>query len=172
MTAEARPPAPQTTRGKRLDPASLPWLRLAPLLGLTLSVLASILYALPTGLIVIGAVLLLAGIWNLWTSLQIVAGDRRCPLPPNHPEAISQEQEQKAFLLRALEDLEYERSVGKTDEEDYQALRQQYREQAMRALAGIQEKSPTRRQAEALAEEYIKDQGLPCTRNDEKGKAS
>lgn len=167
MTAEARTrgPSPHAAKGKRLDPASLPWIRLLPLLGLLASVAVSALYGMPTGLVVIGAVLLLTGIWNLWTSLQVVAGDRPAPLPPSSPEALSREQEQKAFLLRALEDLEYERSVGKIDDEDYESFRRQYRERAKRALsAGNEGADPHRRRAEALALAYLESQGLrPAT---------
>lgn len=116
----------------RVSPARLA--NLLPLVGLLASLGASIAFGLPTGLIVLGGGLLLLGVWNLWVSLQILAGDRPGEDQEVDPGAPSNEQEQKAFLLRALQDLDFERSVGKIDDEDYEELRDHYRSRARQAL--------------------------------------
>lgn len=162
MNAEAAEPKRSTDHPS--------WLPLLPLAGLVLSVFASALYGLPSGLIVIGATVLLVAIWNLWISLQLLAGDQPATAEGLDHGAPSAEQEQKAFLLRALEDLEFEHSVGKIDEEDYRELRASYRERAKRALAaapGV--KHPRRAEAERLAASYLKDKGI-ATRTPPNGK--
>jgi hypothetical protein len=154
------PPAkPQTGD---FDPTRL--LEAIPLVGLLASIAASVFYGFPTGLIVIGATLLLAGIWNLWVSLQLVAGDRpglpEATAPESDTEVPSYEEEQKAFLLRALDDLEFERSVGKIDDDDYRVLREQYRERARQALAAEDAGDPRRQEAESIVRTYLEEQGL------------
>ncbi len=142
------------------SPASLPWWNLLPLVGLVLSIVVSFAFGFSSGLLVIGATLLLLGIWNLWASLQIVAGDQPVAVEPASAEP-SQEQEQKVFLLRALEDLEYERSVGKIDDDDYAELRDQYRLRAKHAL-GV-DRDQSRVQAERLVEAYLREHQAPAT---------
>ncbi len=105
-----------------------------PLIGLLASIVASAVQGFPTGLLVIGATLLLVGVWNLWVSLQIAAGDRDTDPPTTYRH--SPEQEQKAFLLQALEDLDFERVMGKIDEDDYRDARQAFRRRAREALSG------------------------------------
>ena len=141
-------------------PAPLPWWNLLPLAGLLLSVGVSFAFGFPSGLLVIGAVFLLLGIWNLWTSLQIVAGDQPVELDQDRT-LPSQEQEQKVFLLRALEDLEYEKSVGKIDEDDYLELRDQYRLRAKQALGADRERLRTL--AEQLVEAHLQSHRTPAT---------
>lgn len=159
-STENAPPQPVKPQTGDFDPTR--WLEAIPLAGLLVSMVASVVYGFPTGLIVIGATLLLAGIWNLWVSLQLVAGDR-----PGQPEsdtlesesdAPSYEEEQKAFLLRALDDLEFERSVGRIDDEDYRALREQYRKRAKQALAE-DTGDPLRKEAESIVRAYLEDLG-------------
>jgi hypothetical protein len=128
------------------------------LAGLLLSIGVSFAFGFPSGLLVIGAVLLLLGIWNLWTSLQILAGDQ--PVAIEQDSTVpSHEQEQKVFLLRALEDLEYEKSVGKIDEDDYVELRDQIRLRAKQALGTDRDR--LRAQAEQLVEAYLRDHPAP-----------
>lgn len=161
-STENAPLRPVEPQAGDFDPTRL--LEAIPLVGLLASIVASVVYGFPTGLIVIGGTLLLTGIWNLWVSLQLVAGDR-----PGQPEATasesetdapSYEEEQKAFLLRALDDLEFERSVGKIDDEDYRVLREQYRKRAKQALAGEDAGDPLRQEAESIVRTYLEEQGL------------
>ncbi|PIE05982.1 MAG: hypothetical protein CSA75_01935 [Sorangium cellulosum] len=142
------------TTNKGVVSHPLKWIRAVPLVGALLSVVISAFYGLPTGLIILGASVLLIAIWNLWVSLQVLAGDQVDPTDWVEAHTPSAESEQKAFLLRALEDLEYERSVGKVDEDDYISLRQSYRMKAKQVLAssGLTER---RKQAEKLVEAFL-----------------
>lgn len=166
MSPEAsteNPPLPPAEPQADFDPSRL--LEALPLVGLLASIVASAVYGFPTGLIVIGATLLLAGIWNLWVSLQLVAGDRPGSAESKEPEpevdAPSYEEEQKAFLLRALDDLEFERSVGKIDDIDYRVLKEQYRARARQALAAEDHADdPLRQKAESIVRAYLEERGL------------
>jgi ribosomal protein L40E len=56
---------------------------------------------------------------------------------------------EKAAILRALKDLEYERAVGKVTEEDFETLTKQYRARAVEILARIdRDLAPWRKKAE------------------------
>lgn len=136
------------------------WLAAIPVVGLAASIVVSYTHGLPSGLIVMGATVLLIAIWNLWVSLQVLAGDRPAASEGFDPGAPSTEQEQKAFLLRALEDLEFEHAVGKIVDEDYDELKSSYREQAKTALATGNREHPKRATAERMVEQYLEKKGL------------
>ncbi len=71
------------------------------------------------------------------------------------------EEEQKRAVLRALKDLEFERSVGKISEEDYQALVAKYRAEAKRLLRLLEEEAqPARAKVEALVKARLVREGL------------
>ncbi|HOD23684.1 MAG TPA: hypothetical protein PLJ27_15910 [Polyangiaceae bacterium] len=120
------------------------------MIGIVPALGAVMVYGLPTGIIVVGAIFLLLGIWNLWVSLQIVAGDRSVTLREDSM-AFSDE---KRFLLRTLEDLEYERTTGKIDDDDYEELREQIRNRAQRVLS--EDETELRNRAEQLVEDYLR----------------
>lgn len=107
-------------------------------------------------LVLAGAVLLLA-IGTFWSSIQALTGDA----PLTLEEALSlaapsTEEERKASVLRALKDLEYERSVGKINDEDYLELTRKYRQEAKRLLLLVDENlAPARTRAEALLRERL-----------------
>jgi hypothetical protein len=80
------------------------------------------------------------------------------------------EEEQKRSVLRALKDIEFERSVGKISDEDYAQLAKKYREEARRLLQTIDEKSADgRERAEALVLKKLRQAGLaePATGDEE-----
>jgi hypothetical protein len=65
--------------------------------------------------------------------------------------APSAEEEQKQAVLRALKDLDYERSVGKISDQDYQELSQRYRTDAKALLLAVdRDMAPALERAEAL----------------------
>jgi hypothetical protein len=65
--------------------------------------------------------------------------------------APSAEEEQKQAVLRALKDLDYERSVGKISDQDYQELSQRYRSDAKALLLAVdRDLAPALERAEAL----------------------
>src|SRR5450432_224147 len=96
-----------------------------------------------------GGVLLLV-IWLLWSSVQALAGESEL----SFEEAFSlgtrsAEEEQKRAVLRALKDLEYERSVGKISEDDYHEYSARYRAEAKRLIQTLDENlSEGRKQVE------------------------
>lgn len=96
-----------------------------------------------------------------WVSVQSLSGDS--PLTLDEALTLGQpsaEEEQKRAVLRALKDLEYERSVGKIGDEDYRELSARYREEAKRLIERVDESlSPARQRAEKLlAERMAKDE--------------
>lgn len=84
-----------------------------------------------------GGVLLLV-IWLLWNSVQALAGDTELSFEEAYSlGARTAEEEQKRSVLRALKDLEYERSVGKISEEDFHDYSARYRAEAKRLMQSL-----------------------------------
>src|SRR6266566_4615060 len=84
-------------------------------------------FGLPVGTVLAG----LGVVAIMWASVRTLSGDA----PITLEEAIalaapSAAEEQKRAVLQALKDLEYERSVGKVSDADYEVLLQRYREEA------------------------------------------
>lgn len=115
------------------------------------------------GLLVLAGGLLLLAVALIWSSVQSLTGEA----PLTLDEALSlaaprAEEEQKRAVLRALKDLEYERSVGKISEEDYVELSARYREQAKLLLRTLDaELAPTRQRVERLLEKRLARAGAP-----------
>jgi hypothetical protein len=139
------------------------WALIAALVGavaLTISV-----RGLGVGLLVLAAMALVGSILLVWGSIQTLAGETQLGLE----EALSlaaprAEEEQKRAVLRALKDLEYERSVGKINEEDYRELSARYREQAKQLLRELDlELAPNRARVLRQVEKRLAKEGLPVT---------
>jgi ribosomal protein L40E len=112
-------------------------------------------------LLLIGAALV--GVITLfWNSLRTLLGET--PLSGADAYAIAApraEEEQKQAVLRALKDLEFERSVGKISDEDYAVLVTKYRAEAKRLLRVIEEEArPRRERVEWLVKERLIAAGL------------
>ncbi len=116
----------------------------------------------PVGLLLGAAVALTLVITLAWQSLQHLSGETELTFE----EALSlaaptAEEEQKRAVLRALKDLEYERSVGKIVEDDYRELSAFYRAEAKRLIqavdVGLEEQ---RAHAERLLAERLKEESL------------
>ena len=110
---------------------------LATLVLLT-AISAGRIFGVGTGLLVVAGGVLLAVITLFWQSLQNLTGETQLSLE----EALSlaaptAAEEQKRAVLRALKDLEYERSVGKISEGDYLELSSNYRAEAKRLIASL-----------------------------------
>jgi hypothetical protein len=116
----------------------------------------------PPALMVLALIALLLVIALFWSSVQGLAGES----PLTLEEALtlgapSAEEEQKRALLRALNDLKYERSVGKISEEDYTELSHRYREQAKQLMQRLEgEHEPARKRAEQLLQRRLVKAGL------------
>jgi hypothetical protein len=96
---------------------------------------AGALVGIEVSLLVIAGGALIGVIALLWASVQSLTGES----PLTLEEALSlgapsAEEEQKRAVLRALKDLEYERSVGKITQEDYVELSNRYRAEARRLM--------------------------------------
>lgn len=120
---------------------------------------AAQLYGRGAFFLVAGGVALLGAIAILWNSLQALTGD--APLTLDEALSLaapSAEEERKESVLRALKDLEYERSVGKLSDDDYRELSRRYRQEAKQLLQLVDENlAPARARALELLEERIKD---------------
>ena len=116
----------------------------------------------PRALMVLALIALLMVVGLFWSSVHGLAGES----PLTLEEALtlgapSAEEEQKRALLRALNDLKYERSVGKISEEDYAELSQRYREQAKRLMQQLEgDQEPARNRAEQLLQRRLVKAGL------------
>lgn len=134
-----------------------------PIVIVLLVVLAGVFVDAPTAILVAAAGALIAVIAVFWSSLRTLLGET----PLSTADAFvfvappRVEEEQKRSVLRALKDIEFERSVGKISEEDYSLLAAKYREEAKRLLQSISEKSAEgRERAEALVQKKLHQAGL------------
>jgi hypothetical protein len=88
----------------------------------------------------LSAFALLLVIWLLWSSVQALAGESELTFEEAFSLGTrSTEEEQKRAVLRALKDLEYERSVGKISEDDYHEYSARYRAEAKRLIQSLDE---------------------------------
>jgi hypothetical protein len=140
-----RAPSPGSLR------VALPTIAIAAAIG------SGALLGVEIGLLVAAAAALGLVITFVWVSVQGLSGDS--PLTLDEALTLGQpsvEEEQKRAVLRALKDLEYERSVGKISDEDYRELSARYREEAKRLIERVDESlTPARERAEKLLAERL-----------------
>ncbi|MES1175470.1 MAG: zinc ribbon domain-containing protein [Myxococcales bacterium] len=119
----------------------------APLLTLVAAIVAGTLYGVQLVVLTLAAAALLLVIFLLWSSVQALAGESELTFEEAFSfGARSAEEEQKRAVLRALKDLEYERSVGKISEEDYHEYAARYRAEAKRLIQNLNEHLAAQRQ--------------------------
>jgi hypothetical protein len=83
-----------------------------------------------------------------------------------HADTV-QEDDKKQAVLRALKDLDYERSVGKLSEDDYKELSQRYRTEAKALLRARDEAlAPAREEAEALIAKKLRGEAIDAAPDD------
>jgi hypothetical protein len=122
-------------------------------------------FGLPLALLFVAGSVLVGIVFLLWASMQSATGDA----PLTLEEAIglglsSAEEEQKRAVLRALKDLDYERSVGKISEEDYRELSERYRREGKTLLRAFEaELAPARKTAERRLAKRLAAEGLGAT---------
>ena len=110
----------------------------APLTALVLAITAGTLFGVQLVVLTLAACALLLVISMLWSSVQALAGESDLTFEEAFSlGARSAEEEQKRAVLRALKDLEYERSVGKISEEDYHEYSARYRAEAKRLIQSL-----------------------------------
>lgn len=112
----------------------------APLLTLVAAIVAGTLFGVQLVVLTLAAAALLLVIFLLWSSVQALAGESELTFEEAFSfGARSAEEEQKRAVLRALKDLEYERSVGKISEDDYHEYAARYRAEAKRLIQNLNE---------------------------------
>jgi hypothetical protein len=123
-----------------------------PTVGIVAAFASGAIAGVEIGLLVAAFVALSMVIAFLWASVQSLSGDS--PLTFDEAMTLGQpsaEEEQKRAVLRALKDLDYERSVGKISDQDYRELSARYREEAKRLIELVDENlAPARERAEKL----------------------
>jgi len=134
---------------------------IAPALVAT-AVIVGAAVGLGPALLVLAGSVLVGVVALLWTSLGRLTGDASLTIEEALGFAApSPEEERKQSIVRALKDLEYERSVGKISDQDYHQLSARYRAEAKALLKSIDEaNAPRWEQAEALLAERLKREGL------------
>ncbi len=156
--ARVRPPTAVISRPPSF---TIPW-RVA-LTAVVIVVAGLIAFVgLSFGLLTIAALMLLATIWLVWSSVQSLTGEAEMSLDEALALAApSAEEERKRAVLRALKDLEYERSVGKIGDEDYAELTARYRGEAKALLRALEaHDGPARSRAERLVARRIMKAGI------------
>jgi hypothetical protein len=128
-----------------------------PLTTLLIAIVLGTLYGVQLVVLSLAGGALLLVIWLLWSSVQALAGESELTFEEAFSMGTrSAEEEQKRAVLRALKDLEYERSVGKISEEDYHEYSARYRAEAKRLIRDLDESlAEARKQVEREVERRI-----------------
>ncbi len=123
-----------------------------------------------SGLLVLASGALLGTIALLWASVRTLSGD--APLPADLEALAGQSHdvdalaEQKRRVLRALKDLASEHAIGKIDDADYEAIANQYRDEAKTLMREMDRKgAPSLVEAERVAGEYLASHGFGRVEN-------
>jgi hypothetical protein len=123
-----------------------------PLLAIAIVIGTGVVFGVELALLVAAFFALALVVGFVWFSVQSLTGDS--PLTLEEALTLGQpsvEEEQKRAVLRALKDLEYERSVGKISDDDYRELSARYREDAKRLIERVDESlTPARERAEKI----------------------
>ena len=128
-----------------------------PLIVIAAMLVAGKLYGPSAGVLVLAGAALAAAIGTFWTSVRALVGETALSSEDAFAlGAPSAEEEQKRAVLRAIKDIEFERSVGKLAEDDFAALHARYRAEAKRLLSRIDEGArPQRARVEALVQRRL-----------------
>ncbi len=133
-----------------------------PALTVAIALTAGFVQGPASAILVLAGGALIGVISIFWASVRTLLGET--PLSGADAYALAaprSEEEQKRAVLRALKDLEFERSVGKISEEDYVELVARYRGEAKRLLRQLDEEAqPRRERVEALVAKRLRREGL------------
>ena len=133
-----------------------------PVLTVAIALTAGFVQGPASAILVLAGGALIGVIAIFWASVRTLLGET--PLSGADAYALAaprSEEEQKRAVLRALKDLEFERSVGKISEEDYVELVARYRGEAKRLLRLLDEEAqPRRERVEALVAKRLRREGL------------
>ena len=160
---ESGPSANADDDARELDRQISRYLQIGlPAATLICAVVAGVLQGPAAVVLVLAAGALVSVIAIFWASVRTLVGETALSGADAYAiGAPRAEEEQKRAVLRALKDLEFERSVGKISEEDYQALVTKYRMEAKRLLRLLEEETqPAREKVEALVTARLVREGL------------
>jgi hypothetical protein len=136
-----------------------------PMLTVAIALIAGFVQGPASAILVLAGGALIGVIAIFWASVRTLLGET--PLSGADAYALAaprSEEEQKRAVLRALKDLEFERSVGKISEEDYVELVARYRGEAKRLLRRLDEEAqPRRDRVEALVAKRLRREGLAAS---------
>jgi hypothetical protein len=165
-SAAAHPPVPVWRKLLGLDESDSPedeeerrkYRRIGALGGVGFvlggTVLAGLEFGPPAVVLILAALTLVAVIATLWHSVRTLLGETKLSAADAFAiGAPRAEEEQKRAVLRAMKDLEFERTVGKISEEDYAVLVTRFRAEAKRLLREIDQATAEQR---ARAEEVVR----------------
>ncbi|AKU96783.1 hypothetical protein AKJ09_03447 [Labilithrix luteola] len=136
-----------------------------PVLSIGGALVAGAMGGIALGILVLAAGVLLGVIALFWASLRVLSGD--APLTPEL-EALEASRQttdvlgsRRKMLLRALKDLDNEKSLGKLDDEDYAQISATYRDDLKDVLKRIDASlAPHREKAEALVKAHLEKAGI------------
>lgn len=135
---------------------------IAALVVLAATVIIGAIFGDGFGVLVLAVGAMLAAITTLWNSVRALFGET--PLTREDALAIgapSAEEEQKRAVLRAIKDVEFEKSVGKITQHDYEVLVAHYRAEAKRLLRQIDTASqPERERIELMVARHLRARGI------------
>jgi ribosomal protein L40E len=151
---------------RALDLQIAEYLKVAvPIATIAAAFAAGFLQGAPAVILVLAAGSLVTVIAVFWASIRTLVGET--PLTGADAYALGSpraEEEQKRAVLRALKDLEFERSVGKITQEDYDELVAKYRAEAKRLLRMLdEENAPGRTKVEDLVKKRLVQEGLAAS---------
>jgi ribosomal protein L40E len=154
---------PHDDEARELDEQIGSYLRMGlPLATLGCAVVAGLLQGAAAVVLVLAAFALVSVIAIFWTSIRTLVGETALSGADAYAlGAPRAEEEQKRAVLRALKDLEFERSVGKLSDADYAALVAKYRAEAKRLIRVLDEDAvPRRKKVESLVDDRLVREGL------------
>jgi hypothetical protein len=160
--------SPVSTRGadeedRALEERIASTLRLGlPAATLVCAVVGGVLQGAPAVVLVLAGGALVAVIAIFWSSVRTLVGETGLSGADAYAlGAPRAEEEQKRAVLRALKDLEFERSVGKISDEDYETLVAKYRAEGKRLIRVLDEEAgPRRKTVEGLVHQRLVKEGL------------
>lgn len=133
-----------------------------PVLTVAIALTAGFVQGPASAILVLAGGALVGVIAIFWASVRTLLGETALSGADAYALAAPRsEEEQKRAVLRALKDLEFERSVGKISEEDYVELVARYRGEAKRLLRLLDDAAgPRRERAAALVAKRLRREGL------------
>ncbi len=160
-------PSPAPEDGTRLDEATIGRAVAIglPIVTVTLAAAAGVMMNVGVAILVLASGLMLGAIGFFWGSLRVLSGEAPLPADMAELEAARERVDplegRRDMLLRALKDLEVERSIGKLDDSDFADVAQRYRVELRDVLRAMDESvAPHMQAAERAVRKHFEAAGL------------